>query len=908
MSRIAYGSLEIIIYILASQILAKCTSAQQLFSNPPPSSKCPPSPNNTTQPGAVQYASSNYNKLAQANANTAVAYWRSSETPAKHQLAFESICFGWLNTFAQNQPNNLPTKNLDPRPTAFWVHDTINQILIAKFIYLEKSDYNLISEATLISPLFRPLPSYHSDESSKHYSSCTLTFSTYINIVAQIEVSLVQFRTKATRQVWPPTGANDTSSGEVPGVARMIHHSLETISFGKTSTRQFTHHSIDDKVALWKQHSVVLPHGLEPVPYFIEFSAISGLVTGDIGNPSEQSHLDGIALSDISLSPACFGLNDIQYDQAVPLVVDWNSSLLADTFKNIKLSESTGFTGQQMSILVIVLILLLVAVIYCQSMLCTNNFLLWDQQNLHRNHRHGKQAIWHRMTCNICHLYALRPQNHRVYQAETVKFDRQHQNGVEIIDLKLNVNGDRGGLSVTNNSYCLPKQDQDLINLAKYFDELNRKPSTDGLIKPLNLNQIERDELRISKMLGKGAFGTVYEAEYLAKRVSNADSQRDGDMIYYSNNNSPGVQLVAVKMLAEERVNNPESLREFTDEALILGSTSHRNIVHLLGVNFTGKPLYMVMELMSGGNLKKFLSNSNKTSDCASQPLNCGDIICITPSPSEGGRPIALELGDLLLFSLDIARACDYIQRKNLIHRDLAARNCLLSLGNRPSSRFTYPTYNPFNSRQPEEVNLNQVYMYGYRDSGMVVKLADFGLTRHVAGDVNYYLMTMSKEVPVRWMAPECTDYKATSKSDVWSFGIVLWEIFSLGKLPYPNLKDNNEVLNILRLRKMYGFEQAKTVQQNDEPSCDYLIPDDQLEQTDRAIKSACLDEPPLPPPASDLPDSIYDLMCHCWANNPDLRPDFSEIAMKLYECLEALNKPNSSPEILKPSKDISTP
>uniref|UniRef100_A0A8C5NZS7 Tyrosine-protein kinase receptor n=1 Tax=Jaculus jaculus TaxID=51337 RepID=A0A8C5NZS7_JACJA len=262
--------------------------------------------------------------------------------------------------------------------------------------------------------------------------------------------------------------------------------------------------------------------------------------------------------------------------------------------------------------------------------------------------------------------------------------------------------------------------------------------------------------------------------------------------------NDPNPLQVAVKTLPE--VCSEQDELDFLMEALIISKFNHQNIVRCIGVSLQALPRFILLELMAGGDLKSFLRETR-------------------PRPSQ---PSSLVMLDLLRVARDIACGCQYLEENHFIHRDIAARNCLL----------TCP------------------------GAGRIAKIGDFGMARDIYR-ASYYRKGGCAMLPVKWMPPEAfMEGIFTSKTDTWSFGVLLWEIFSLGYMPYPS-KSNQEVLEF--------------------------------------VTSGGRMDPP-----KNCPGPVYRIMTQCWQHQPEDRPNFAIILERIEYCTQV--QMSFSPESKPPS------
>uniref|UniRef100_A0A8C4I7F7 Tyrosine-protein kinase receptor n=1 Tax=Dicentrarchus labrax TaxID=13489 RepID=A0A8C4I7F7_DICLA len=261
--------------------------------------------------------------------------------------------------------------------------------------------------------------------------------------------------------------------------------------------------------------------------------------------------------------------------------------------------------------------------------------------------------------------------------------------------------------------------------------------------------------------------------------------------------------------VAIKTVNESASMRErieFLNEASVMKEFNCHHVVRLLGVVSQGQPTLVIMELMTRGDLKSYLRSLR---------------------PKE--VPLSLPpLKKMLQMAGQIADGMAYLNANKFVHRDLAARNCMVA-------------------------------------EDFTVKIGDFGMTRDIY-ETDYYRKGGKGLLPVRWMSPESLkDGVFTTTSDVWSFGVVLWEIATLAEQPYQGLS-NEQVLRFV-------------------------------------MEGGLLEKP------QNCPDMLFELMRMCWQYNPKMRPAFVEIISSIKDELEpsfreasffysADNKPPEAPQL----------
>ncbi|XP_045204192.2 tyrosine-protein kinase Tec-like isoform X1 [Mercenaria mercenaria] len=223
----------------------------------------------------------------------------------------------------------------------------------------------------------------------------------------------------------------------------------------------------------------------------------------------------------------------------------------------------------------------------------------------------------------------------------------------------------------------------------------------------------------------------------------------------------------------------------FLEEAKTMTQLSHPNLVQLYGVVTKSKPLIIVTELMQYGALLTYLKRHKH------RLLN--------------------KIDTLVDICIQVCNGMEYLESRSFIHRDLAARNCLVG-------------------------------------DSQIIKVADFGLARYVIDDE--YTSSTGTKFPVKWAPPEVLSFtRFSSKSDVWAFGVLMWEIFTCGQMPY-----------------------------------------DQMRNAD-VVDFVCTANKRLPKPEAS-PQRTYQIMMDCWKKDPDRRPGFRDLGRTLNGLMEVGNYP----------------
>ncbi|XP_065663218.1 uncharacterized protein LOC136085753 isoform X3 [Hydra vulgaris] len=365
--------------------------------------------------------------------------------------------------------------------------------------------------------------------------------------------------------------------------------------------------------------------------------------------------------------------------------------------------------------------------------------------------------------------------------------------------------------------FCRRKSQQSITDLDPYtienYAECDEVLPDEWEILP--------EDIIWDRKIGEGAFGTVFIAK-LSSSVLSKKHMKQKFRINFDIKES--ILNVAVKLVKDSA--DPSELNDFTEEMnLMKGIGYHKNIINLIGCSTIKKPLCLVVEYMEHGDLLNFL-RKNRNNVTTTDNFSLG----VMPHKVQLEENDVITADDLLCFAWQVASGMEYLSCAKLVHRDLAARNILVG-------------------------------------AGKVVKISDFGLTRKTNDELNY-MSKKKRRLPVKWMSVEAIfDQMFTSFSDVWAYGIVLFEIVTLGSTPYPAIS-NRELILLLKS----GYRMDK--------------PD-------------------------NCSEALYDIMLQCWNEDPLQRPTFTSLreyfdgAMSQGDCyLDFKTDENTAPLYLAFEKD----
>jgi hypothetical protein len=293
--------------------------------------------------------------------------------------------------------------------------------------------------------------------------------------------------------------------------------------------------------------------------------------------------------------------------------------------------------------------------------------------------------------------------------------------------------------------------------------------------------EVSSDNIKVMEALRIGQFGEVVLA------TTNGLSLKDMRLSKIEESRDISIH-VAVKKLKPQL---PQIEQEdFNQETKFMSCLKHPNVVRLLGVCYYD-PAFIMMEYMEEGDLSQFLQRYSEIVSIITCANNTSQITTST----------------LVFIASQIASAMKYLAAHNYIHRDLATRNCLVG-GN-----FT-------------------------------IKLADFGMSRNLY-ESHYYRIQGNAILPIRWMATECFFGIFSEKTDVWAFGVTMWELFTLARdVPYPHLSDEEVIHNALKREYRH-----------------------------------------LPSRSAVCPQPVYDIMQQCWITDFQQRATFREANVMLQAC-----------------------
>merc|ERR1719341_2669279 len=305
--------------------------------------------------------------------------------------------------------------------------------------------------------------------------------------------------------------------------------------------------------------------------------------------------------------------------------------------------------------------------------------------------------------------------------------------------------------------------------------------------------EFDRDKLTVKEELGQGAFGKVMKGIVRGAVITSELTTTSGCHLVKTNKTVPPL-TVAVKM-TKDHATEQEVLDLVKEIEIMKAVGGHVNIVNLLGActQPAGQPLLAILEYAEHGNLRDYLRKRRGVLGSSTDQLD--DNI-----DSRELRPVTLK--EMLRFAYQVARGMEFLATRRCVHRDLAARNILVARGKN-------------------------------------AKVADFGLARDVEQS-DYYRRVTDGKLPVLWMSPESLfQGVSTTKSDVWSYGVLLWEIVTCGERPYTGI-NTEALLPLIR----DGYRMSIPIQ---------------------------------------CPQELYQIMKCCWQLEAAYRPDWARLVTSLH-------------------------
>ncbi|CAH3159794.1 unnamed protein product [Porites lobata] len=326
--------------------------------------------------------------------------------------------------------------------------------------------------------------------------------------------------------------------------------------------------------------------------------------------------------------------------------------------------------------------------------------------------------------------------------------------------------------------------------------------------------EVHFDDITLSRIIGEGAFGKVYSGDFFKKSDGSRSRRISSRWGKKDTKDQKKPLRVAVKMLRNGATE--EQKQDFLGEIELMKQIGyHRNVLNLLACCTLTTPMFLVVEFAKYGDLLNYLRQRREqcatyvnTSTITRQATpkdkgeHCNNVVTDDDELHDDGK---LTPADLLTFAWQIAKGMEFLSGKGFVHRDLAARNVLVC-------------------------------------EGKLVKVADFGLSRYIYTEKVYHCKK-ARKLPIKWMSPEAIhDQVFTTESDVWAFGILLWEVGTLGGTPYPTIA-NQRLFQVLSS----GYR---------------------------------LEKPPM------CTEETYELMRLCWHEKPAERPSFTFIHEQLEQMM----------------------